>query len=472
MAGCEGDQHLFAARNYHPVQQHNERKKIELNLQDAIINGNVLEVEKIVACDLNNEVNLKLDSGWTPLMHACFHAQEKIVRLLLDQGADPNLHADSVTPIMVACSNSSADNDTCYNIVTSLIEKSCILNIGDRYGQTPLMRAIGSGRVAVVQKLLDSGVNIEMRDQQGWTAVFWAVHHNQPEILEMLIAQGARLHEVDKSARTPIDIADSHDYQNIVEILQKQLKPAGDNADDVDNTEFLHKMTSWHEFYPGINKGEKITYTSEIPHLLYGMNCEYMSSKVLSSGMDLRTFLLMDNTDMSKLGVEMPFEQQRLRLGLRNFHLRGWKLNAVSGLYAARKADNFSALDCLTTLGSHLQQVYILEATLQYTLREYKKIQNQLKFEPPDSPLIKRLKQASKNILTNINSIRRETNNMKVALTKISTNNPEPADFIKEKSAQEVALGYVSEVVVICSLGYLVYHAKNFLAGLANTVAK
>lgn len=43
--------------------------------------------------DLNNNVNLRLDSGWTPLMHACFHGQDKIVDFLLDKGADPNLHA-------------------------------------------------------------------------------------------------------------------------------------------------------------------------------------------------------------------------------------------------------------------------------------------------------------------------------------------------------------------------------------------
>lgn len=43
--------------------------------------------------ELKNEVNIKLDSGWTPLMHACFHAQDKIVKFLLDKGADPNLHA-------------------------------------------------------------------------------------------------------------------------------------------------------------------------------------------------------------------------------------------------------------------------------------------------------------------------------------------------------------------------------------------
>ena len=74
-----------------------------------------------------------------------------------------------MTPIMSACSNSSASNEAIYNIVTDLIEKKCGINCIDNYGQTPLMKAIGCGRVAVVQKLLKMDVNIEVRDLQGWT---------------------------------------------------------------------------------------------------------------------------------------------------------------------------------------------------------------------------------------------------------------------------------------------------------------
>ncbi|XP_028167772.1 ankyrin repeat, SAM and basic leucine zipper domain-containing protein 1 [Ostrinia furnacalis] len=449
------------ARKYH-VPQVSVRKTIENTLQTAIINGNVKEVEKIVTCDLHNNVNLKLDSGWTPLMHACFHGQDKIVDLLLEKGADPNLHADSVTPVMAACSNSSANKDTIYYIITRLIDKGCILNIGDKYGQTPLMRAIGSGFVAVVEKLLGENVNIEMRDQQGWTALFWAAHHNQPEILEMLIANGARLTEVDKSSRTALDIAMSHDHVNVIEIFNKHMQKDTSDVVEYCSTDIDH-IRSWFDFYPGIKKGDKPNYACEIRHLLYGMSCERLTPLIEASGMDLKTFLLMEEHDMIKLGVDMPYERQRLRIGLHNFHVRGWKLNAVSGLYA-RKVEHFTVIDCLTSLGSHLQQIYVLDATLQYVLREYNKIQNQIKFEPPDSPLLLKMKTAAKKMLTNINSIRREVKVIKNVLTKINKNNPQPADLIKEKTLQEIAAGYATEAFFVCSLGLLAYHAKTFIS--------
>ncbi|KAM3968287.1 ankyrin repeat, SAM and basic leucine zipper domain-containing protein 1 [Aphomia sociella] len=439
-------------------REENPKKTTEINLQDAIINGNVKEVERIVINDLNNSVNLKLNSGWTPLMHACFHAQDKVVEFLLEKGADPNLHSDSVTPIMAACSNSSANNDTIFNIITNLLDRNCILNIGDKYGQTPLMRAISSGRVTVVQKLLEKDINIEMRDQQGWTALFWAVHHNQPEILEMLIAHGARLTEVDRSNRTPTEIALSHDHQIIIEILNKHLKV--EDTDETNKNTYLNQIRSWHDYYPGVKMGEKLDYGGEIPHLLYGMNCERLTPIIDSSGIDLRTFLLMEEDDMIKLGIDMPYERQRLKYGLRNFHMRGWKLNAVAGLYA-RKTENYSVLDCLTTLGTHLQQIYVLEATLQYTLREYAKIQNEIKFEPPDSPLIMKMNTATKKMVTNIKSIRREIKNLKTVLTRISKSNPLPADIIREKSTKEIAMGYVTDAVVMCSLVVLAYHARD-----------
>ncbi|KAJ0179343.1 hypothetical protein K1T71_005055 [Dendrolimus kikuchii] len=451
-------------KHYNTVNhEQNYRKQIEANLRDAINNSNnVNKVDEIIRSDLNNNVNFKLDSGWTPLLHACFDAQYTIVKFLLDKGADPNLHSDSVTPIMVTCSNNTANNETIYNIITYLIEKGSMLNIGDKSGQTPLMRAISSGRVDVVKKMLEYKVNIEMRDRQGWTALFWAVHHNQPDILEILIDHGARMTEVDKSNRTPLEIAYSHEYHNIADLLKKHLNIETKN-DDLDNNSFLNnQISSWHDYYPGVKEGERLNYITEIPHLLYGMNCEKLANVIIQNGMDLRTFLLLEEEDMIKLGIHMPYERQRLKNGLRNFHLRGWKLNAVSGLYA-RKAENFCVLDCLTTLGTHLQQIYILEATLQYYLRAYSRIQNQIKYEPPDSPLLAKMKIAGKKMLTNINCIRREIKNMKNILTKISRSNPQPADLIKEKTAQEIAIGYVTEVMFVCSLGILVYNAKNII---------
>lgn len=76
-------------------------------------------------------------------------------------------------------------------------------------------------------------------------------------------------------------------------------------------------------------------------------------------------------------------------------------------------------LGYLTALGSHLHQVYVLEATLQYTLREYKKIQEQIKFEQPDSLIRQHLNNAATKLLANIDSIRKSSARVKVVLKKV-----------------------------------------------------
>lgn len=81
----------------------------------------------------------------------------------------------------------------------------------------------------------------------------------------------------------------------------------------------------------------------------------------------------------------------------------------------------FSMLNYLTSLGSHLHQIYVLEATLQYVLREYNRIQDQIKFEPPDSPIREKLTSAAKKLIFNINCIRKAMNRVKYILKKVRT---------------------------------------------------
>ncbi|XP_034825775.1 ankyrin repeat, SAM and basic leucine zipper domain-containing protein 1 [Maniola hyperantus] len=442
----------------------NTRQKAETKLQEAIINGDLEGTAKVISEDLRDDVNARLESGWTPLSHACFHAQENIVQFFLYKGADPNTHADSVTPIMLACSNTSANESATYNIVLSLIEKNCILNVGDKYGVTPLMRAVISGRISVVELIIDKDVNIEIRDRQGWTAIFWAIHHNQPRCLELLLSRGARWNIVDKSNRSPKEIASSHENDEINDILQQcSMSNESDELLDSDATQqkdCLDNQTQWQDYYPGLRNESKPKYANEISHLLYGMNCDRLSKTFESTPIDLRTFLLLENEDMLKLGIEMPFERQRLKHGLRSFHTRSWKVNAVAGLQTER-GEPKSITECLTILGTHLQQLYILETTLTYVLRDYNRIQNQIKFEPPDSPTMERLQGAAKKMIGNINSIRREVNAMKKIHTKISKDSLKPADLITEKSTKDVVIEVFTRIVVIGSLSYVAYRAVN-----------
>ncbi|XP_061378971.1 ankyrin repeat, SAM and basic leucine zipper domain-containing protein 1 isoform X2 [Danaus plexippus] len=446
----------------------NNRKNIEEELKKAITKGDIDGVSKIINSELKGNVNGKLQTGWTPLLHACFLANEKVVQYLLEKGADPNIHADSMTPVMMACLNSTSNEAAAYNIVSNLIQSNCMLNIGDKYGVTPLMKAVISGKQSIVELLVDTNVNIEMRDRQGWTAVFWAIHHNRPKALDLLLKKGARLNIVDISNRTPAKIAYSHDYLHIHSVISAYEKTCEDDDETIEEKEisrqkgFLSKLSSWHDFYPGLRDESKPKFAHEISNLLYGMNCDRLRGVFDKIKINLRDFLLMEEKEMIKYGVDLPFERQRLKQGIRGFHLRSWKVNSVAGLQT-RRGDPYSIVECLSILGSHLEQLYILESTLTYVLRDFNRIQSRLKFEAPDSPVMVRLQQAASKMICNINSIRREANAMKKIHVKISKDSLRPVDLITEKTTKDVAVELITELVVLSCIGLLVYNARSLV---------
>lgn len=58
--------------------------------------------------------------------------------------------------------------------------------------------------------------------------------------------------EVDKYNRSVLDIAELHEYNEIVEILKKHLQIPEEVEDP-----YFNEITTWHDYYPGINKGQK-----------------------------------------------------------------------------------------------------------------------------------------------------------------------------------------------------------------------
>ncbi len=119
-----------------------------------------------------------LGRGFTPLYSACFggfFAPEKslaAVRLLLERGANPNQRFEYDSPIdgrldrglTALMFASTAD------VAKALLDAGAEVNVADERGVTPLMRAGGSGRVAVAKVLLESGADADAQSAVGHTA--------------------------------------------------------------------------------------------------------------------------------------------------------------------------------------------------------------------------------------------------------------------------------------------------------------
>lgn len=130
------------------------------------------------------------DGSETPLMAAAHHGHTRVMRFLLDNGADVQLgrkeSVHTIQPIHVA-SEAAVD---------LLVEAGAEVNTPYR-GFTPLQRALSKGDQELARAVA----------RHGGTKRFYLVGHLREKLIEPLLALGADVNETDEDGRTALDYA-------------------------------------------------------------------------------------------------------------------------------------------------------------------------------------------------------------------------------------------------------------------------
>ncbi len=93
-----------------------------------------------------------------------------------------------------------------YNDIVALLlergarqkSKASHLEIKDRHGYTPLLKAAKDGNEDVVKLLLNRGAQIEASAKDGMTALHWASYNGHDVTVKLLLDRGA---QIEASAR-------------------------------------------------------------------------------------------------------------------------------------------------------------------------------------------------------------------------------------------------------------------------------
>ena len=183
------------------------------------------------------DVNAMNNRGQTPLWFACCDGQKDLVMLLLDRGADPNIHdknedsclhaaihghcsmetvqaiidhgaqvnavnKDGATPLLFACSTAQA------NAVNLLLNTKADPNIAYADGDTSLHAAIAADCTKeTIHELIDHGSDNNAVNQRGRTALLLGCFYGQMDSVKVLLEAGSDPHIADEEGFTCLHAA-------------------------------------------------------------------------------------------------------------------------------------------------------------------------------------------------------------------------------------------------------------------------
>ncbi|KAK2762602.1 hypothetical protein FQN54_000775 [Arachnomyces sp. PD_36] len=171
-----------------------------INLHDAAAKGLEQSIRRLLGEGV--PVDALNSEGSTALQVAIRQGHERVVKLLLDSGADVNYPRGSTseTPVFLA---SYSMNPA---LMATVLSHRPNLESGD--GMTPLLVAVSVGDEDVVRLLLQAGANIRARTaEDGHTVLHMAVTYFKQSLLPLLLKSGAT---VDASSTNPPGLTALH----------------------------------------------------------------------------------------------------------------------------------------------------------------------------------------------------------------------------------------------------------------------
>ena len=178
-------------------------------------------IVKILISRGDIDTNIKVDinsvdqKGQTPLSLAARRGHESVVRLLIEtDGVDINAEDnEGLTSLSWAALRGHEA------IVRLLIERDDVdINARNEYGRTPFSEAAKWGSEDVV-RLIERGVDINVKDKNGRTPLLLAAENGCEAVVRLLIEKGAGINAEDNNGRTPFALAAEWGHGAVMRLL-------------------------------------------------------------------------------------------------------------------------------------------------------------------------------------------------------------------------------------------------------------
>ncbi|KAJ0029075.1 hypothetical protein NQD34_004072 [Periophthalmus magnuspinnatus] len=273
-------------------------------LKRAIYKGDVETMEQLL--DNGLDVDSRLDYGWTPLIYAVNGGNIELTKMLLDRGASVNFSKDHWTVLMACCTASVPEEKIC-SCMELLLSKNADPNMMDRSHMSCLMLASRDGYSKVINLLVSHGASVNSQDLNGYTALCYAVQYGREESVLKLLQLGA-----DKNLKTKLGISASD--------LAMQFK----HSQNV----FLQCIIKLCVFFSA-------SKLDDLELLFHGFGLGYLADVIIDHDISWSQLLTMDKTDLHKIGITEPKDQQKVLTAVQQMELDRVDLENISELEAA-----------------------------------------------------------------------------------------------------------------------------------------
>ncbi len=150
-------------------------------IHEAVAAGDLQQVSALVAGDAG-ALNLRDESGKSPLMLAAELGRGEIIAALISAGADVNLSDNkSRSALHLAVENGHAP------VVRALLESGANIEARDAFQRTPLILAAEGPSLEVTEVLLEKGADINAEAIRGYTAILWGARNQNEDVVNLLI---------------------------------------------------------------------------------------------------------------------------------------------------------------------------------------------------------------------------------------------------------------------------------------------
>ena len=137
----------------------------------------------------------------------------ELVAMMLDRGAVANEWIQGrPQPILLATSAEMLD---------VLLKNRALPNVRDKFGLTPLHRAVERGDLRSVEVLLQNGADPNIADNVDTPPLHRAARAGRTEIVRALLKGGAKIDARDRAGRTALDIALEYDRADTAEEIRR-----------------------------------------------------------------------------------------------------------------------------------------------------------------------------------------------------------------------------------------------------------